>query len=71
MTTTRGALTEITPDEPPGAYPHVTDGTPCWCRPVKMGKVIVHRPWVECGAEVWESLLASNVFPMPWNANRA
>ena len=70
MTIIRGNWHEITPEEPPGSYPHVTDGTGCWCGPVVMGSVIVHRPWAECGAETWEKMLASDLFPSDWNANR-
>jgi hypothetical protein len=51
-TTIRGPWREVTPDEPPSVYKHVVDGTPCWCKPVTMGNVIVHRPFVECKAEV-------------------
>lgn len=51
-TTIRGPWHEVTPDEPAGAYKHVTDGTPCWCKPVTMGNVIVHRPFAECKAEI-------------------
>jgi hypothetical protein len=70
MTIVRGEWHEITPEEPPGSYPHVTDGTGCWCAPIVMGSVIVHRPWAECGAETWEKMLASDLFPCDWNANR-
>ena len=38
MATRRGKWREITPDEPPGSYRHVTDGTPCWCKPVIDGQ---------------------------------
>lgn len=61
---------EIFPTEPPGSYPHVTDGTPCWCKPVRQGSVIVHRPWSECAREVADDLLRSDVFPMPWETQR-
>jgi hypothetical protein len=61
---------EIFPDEPPGSYPHVTDGTPCWCKPVMLGSVLIHRPWAECASEVAADLLRSDVFPMPWETQR-
>ena len=51
-TTIRGPWHEVTPDEPAGAYKHVTDGSGCWCKPVTMGNVIVHRPFAECKAEI-------------------
>ena len=66
----RGKWREITPDEPPGSFRHVTDGTPCWCRPITMGNVIVHRPWAECGAEVWDKMLVSDVVTGTWNLYR-
>jgi hypothetical protein len=51
-TTIRGPWHEVIPDEPPGVYKHVVDGTPCWCKPVTMGNVIVHRPFAKCKAEI-------------------
>jgi hypothetical protein len=57
MTTIKEASTEICPDEPPDSYPHILGGDPCWCKPVKLGKVIVHRPRAECEAEAWEQIL--------------
>ncbi|MGZ3378857.1 MAG: hypothetical protein ACXVBB_01170 [Isosphaeraceae bacterium] len=47
-TTIRGPWHEVTPDEPPGVYKHVVDGTPCLCKPVVMGNVVLHRPFAEC-----------------------
>jgi hypothetical protein len=61
---------EIYPSEPPGSYQHSL-GRLCWCRPVMQGSVIVHRPWSECASEVAADLLRSDVFPMPWETNRA
>lgn len=60
---------EIVPDEPPGSYEHAL-GRGCWCRPVVMGSVIVHRPWAECAREVADDLLRSDVFPMPWETQK-
>jgi hypothetical protein len=56
---------EIVPDEPPGSYEHVLSA-PCWCKPVRQGSVLIHRPWAECSKEVAADLLRSDVFPMPW-----
>jgi len=66
----RPTRNEVFPTEPPGLYQHAL-GRDCWCRPVILGAVIIHRPWAECGREVAETLLASDVFPCNWNANRA
>ena len=70
MTIFRDGWHDVYPVEPPGSYAHVTDGSPCWCRPVVMGCVVLHRPWAECGREVADDLLRSDVFPMPWDTNR-
>ncbi len=56
---------EIFPAEPPGSYEHAL-ASGCWCRPVRLGGVIVHRPWSECARAVADDLLRSDVFPMPW-----
>jgi len=52
MTIIRNGWHDVFPDEPPGVYAHVTDGNACWCKPVVMGNVVVHRPWAECKAEI-------------------
>ena len=56
---------EIFHTEPPGSYEHVL-GRACWCEPVQIGGLLVHRPWAECDREVAADLLRSDVFPMPW-----
>jgi hypothetical protein len=70
MTIFRDGWHDVYPVEPPGAYAHVTDGSPCWCKPVVMGNVVLHRPWSECAREVADDLLKSDIFPMPWSTNR-
>jgi hypothetical protein len=57
MTITREHWHEVFPDKPPGVYSHVTDGSPCWCRPVRMGNVVIHRSWEECKAEIEADLV--------------
>jgi hypothetical protein len=52
MTIIRNGWHDVYPDEPPGVYAHVTDGSACWCKPVIMSNVVLHRPWAECKAEI-------------------
>lgn len=65
----RPTRNEVFPIEPPGLYPHAL-GKDCWCKPEMLGSIIVHRPWAKCGREAAETLLRSDVFPMPWDSQK-
>ena len=47
---------EIFPAEDHGSVIHIS-GQSCWCGPVMLGTVLVHRPWAECAPQVQDDLL--------------
>ena len=49
---------EIFPDDDQGHWVHLF-GPTCWCQPVMLGSVLVHRPQVESKGEIQIMLLES------------
>jgi hypothetical protein len=52
-------LEEVYPYELPGSFEHGLSRE-CWCKPVLLGSVLVHRPWVEVAPEIAKANLAKS-----------
>ena len=53
MTIIRNGWHDVYPDEPPGVYAHVTDGSPCWCKPVILSNSCCTGPGPSARPRLW------------------